>query len=201
MLVSLIICFAIIVVDQITKFCFYGMSQSIIGDFLWFESTLNTGASFGMLEGGTVWFIVFSLPLVILMFFVICSKKYNFEKHFKIGVSIILGGTVGNLIDRIIFGGVRDFIYFKSINFAIFNVADIAITVGAIYLVIYSIIYIYRSSKEKNKQEQKISDEEAKKIDALKSIRDSLENNNPSSNGDSDTNEKTENEDKEETKL
>lgn len=59
MLVSLIICFAIIVVDQITKFCFYGMSQSIIGDFLWFESTLNTGASFGMLEGGTVWFIVF----------------------------------------------------------------------------------------------------------------------------------------------
>ena len=187
MLVSLIICFAIIVVDQITKFCFYGMSQSIIGDFLWFESTLNTGASFGMLEGGTVWFIVFSLPLVFLMFFVICSKKYNFEKHFKIGVSIILGGTVGNLIDRIIFGGVRDFIYFKSINFAIFNVADIAITVGAIYLVIYSIIYIYRSSKEKNKQEQKISDEEAKKIDALKNIRDSLEN-NTSSNGDGDTN-------------
>ena len=138
MLVSLIICFAIIVVDQITKFCFYGMSQSIIGDFLWFESTLNTGASFGMLEGGTVWFIVFSLPLVFLMFFVICSKKYNFEKHFKIGVSIILGGTVGNLIDRAMYGAVIDFLDFhiKTLHWPAFNIADSAVFIGvAIYII------------------------------------------------------------------
>ena len=155
MLIAFIISVLIIVIDQITKFCLYGMSCSLIGDFLWLESTLNTGASFGMLKNGTVFFIIFSLPMIAIMIWLIISKKYNFGKFFKITLGIMLGGTIGNLIDRIAFGGVRDFIYFKSINFAIFNVADIAITVATIMLVVYLLMQLFKKKddiKDKNKE-------------------------------------------------
>ncbi|MBQ3158356.1 MAG: signal peptidase II [Clostridia bacterium] len=149
MLVAFIISIVIIIIDQVTKFCLYGMSCSLIGDFLWLESTLNTGASFGMLKNGTVFFIIFSIPMIALMIWLIVSKKYDYGKFFKITLGILLGGTIGNLIDRIFFAGVRDFIYFKSINFAIFNVADIAITVATIMLVVFLFLEMFKKKGEK----------------------------------------------------
>ena len=151
MIIAFIICAIVIVLDQVTKVCLYGMSCSLIGDFLWLESTLNTGASFGMLKNGTLFFIIFSIPMIALMVWLIISKKHNFGKFFKITLGILLGGTIGNLIDRIAFGGVRDFIYFKSINFAIFNVADIAITVATIMLVIFFVLELFKK-KDKEKE-------------------------------------------------
>ena len=151
MIIAFIICAIVIVLDQVTKVCLYGMSCSLIGDFLWLESTLNTGASFGMLKNGTLFFIIFSIPMIALMVWLIISKKHNFGKFFKITLGILLGGTIGNLIDRIAFGGVRDFIYFKSINFAIFNVADIAITVATIMLVIFLVLELFKK-KDKEKE-------------------------------------------------
>lgn len=149
MLVAFIISIVIIIIDQVTKFCLYGMSCSLIGDFLWLESTLNTGASFGMLKNGTVFFIIFSIPMTALMIWLIVSKKYDYGKFFKITLGVLLGGTIGNLIDRIFFAGVRDFIYFKSINFAIFNVADIAITVATIMLVVFLFLEMFKKKGEK----------------------------------------------------
>lgn len=149
MLISFIICAVIIIVDQVTKYCIYGMSYSVIGDFLWVESTLNTGASFGMFKDGTIFFILFSIPMVVIMFYLIISKKWDYGKFFKITLGVLLGGTIGNLIDRIFIGGVRDFIYFKSINFAIFNVADIAITIATIMLIIYVLIAMFKKKEEK----------------------------------------------------
>lgn len=146
MLTSFILAVAVVIVDQLTKYFIYGMSQSLIGDFLWIESTLNKGASFGMLQNGLIFFIIMTIPAVAIMIWLICSKKY-LNKFNKICLGIILGGTIGNFIDRCFLGGVRDFIYFKSINFAIFNVADMAITIGVIMLIIGLIVQIFKKRK------------------------------------------------------
>ena len=61
----------------------------------------------------------------------------------------MLGGAVGNLIDRIMLGGVRDFIYFKSINFAIFNVADICVTIGGCLFAIGLIVNLVKSNNSR----------------------------------------------------
>lgn len=154
MLIAFIICAVVIILDQVTKFCLYGMSCSLIGDFLWIESTLNTGASFGMLKNGTLFFIIFSIPMIAIMIWLIISKKHDYGKFFKITIGILLGGTIGNLIDRIFFAGVRDFIYFKRINFAIFNVADIAITVATIMLVVYLFVEMFKKKEGKEEAEK-----------------------------------------------
>ena len=155
---ALIIAGLVILADQLTKHFLYGISMSLIGDFLWIEEAFNTGASFGMLKNGTVLFIAISTPLILAMIWVLLSKRKEFTKFLKICVGILLGGTIGNYIDRIWLGGVRDFIYFKSINFAIFNVADIAITVGSIMLATYLIIDIVKGIR-KEKQKKNISEE------------------------------------------
>ena len=81
------------------------------------------------------------------MIYVICSKKWLKTKIEKIALGLLLGGTIGNAIDRLVFGGVRDFIYLKFINFAIFNVADMAITIGAILFCV-SIIFLRDRKKD-----------------------------------------------------
>lgn len=144
------ICTAIaIVADQLTKHFIYGtVSRSVIGNFLWFESTLNTGVAFSWFEGGGWIFIALSLVFSAVFVYLIVSKKYFKSKTEKICFGFILGGTLSNVIDRIIFGGVRDFIYFKFIDFAIFNLADTAIVLGAIVLCVYVLV---QSIKKDNK--------------------------------------------------
>lgn len=70
-----------------------------------------------------------------------------------------MGGTLSNLIDRIIFKGVRDFIYLKFINFAIFNIADMAISFGVIVLCVFIFVYDLKSGKEENIASEKLSNE------------------------------------------
>ncbi len=152
MIIALICSAVIIGFDQLSKFLIYGSTaRSIIGNLLWFESTLNTGVAFSMFSGAGIVFIIISSLASALMLYLIISKKFLKTKCEKIIVGIILGGTIGNLIDRIIFQGVRDFIYLKFINFAIFNVADMAITLGVIALcVYYLVVSIKKEKKDKN---------------------------------------------------
>lgn len=150
MTVAFILSAVCVAVDQLTKWFLYGKSCSLIGDFLWLEPGFNTGASFSILSNATLFLIIFSIPVIALMIYFIISNKVSKSKFFKIALGIILGGTIGNLIDRIAFGGVRDFIYFKSINFAIFNFADIFINIGVYLLVgfiIYSAVKEFKKSK------------------------------------------------------
>ena len=158
MIIAFIIAILTIVVDQLTKYFLYGKSFSLIGDFLWIESPeLNTGASFGIFKGNTLVLAIISIPMIALMIYFICSKKHYNSLFFKISVAFLLGGTIGNLIDRLWLGGVRDFIYFKSINFAIFNFADIFINIGVYSIIIYMIIDLFK--KDKKKKQSKKDDE------------------------------------------
>ncbi len=135
---------AIVAADQLTKFLIFGTpARSILGEVLWFQSEKNTGAAFSFLAGNNWFFILFSSLMCTLILWLLFSKKWFDLKLEKVSLAIILGGAISNLVDRIIYSYVRDFIYLKFINFAVFNVADMAITIGAILLVI-SILFLQK---------------------------------------------------------
>ncbi|MEG2618267.1 MAG: signal peptidase II [Bacilli bacterium] len=109
----------------------------VIKNFLYLVFTINNGAAFSILQG-KLWFLIV-ISLIMLIYLIIESLKYikNNNKRVCLPLSFIIGGLIGNLIDRIYFGYVRDFISFQigSYNAPIFNVADIFLVFGAIYLV------------------------------------------------------------------
>lgn len=90
----------------------------------------NTGAAFSMLEGQRIFLIALPfLVIVALIIYIIVKKPKN--RWLMLSFSMIISGGVGNLIDRIRLGYVIDFLDFRLINFPVFNVADIWVTLGA----------------------------------------------------------------------
>lgn len=148
MILSIIILVAVIGFDQLSKWLIFGTpSRSIIGDLLWFQTEKNTGAAFSMLSGNNLLFVIITSVACILLCYVLFSKKLFTKKLEKISLALILAGAISNLVDRIIFAYVRDFIYLKFINFAVFNVADMAISIGAVLLVI-AILFVKEKDTE-----------------------------------------------------
>lgn len=102
----------------------------------------NFGAAFGMLQNQKMFFIFMAVIILFFIAFVLVKtpehKKYN---AMHICLVLIAAGAVGNMIDRIQFGYVVDFIYFILIDFPIFNVADIYVTVGTALLIIFILFY------------------------------------------------------------
>lgn len=145
------IIFGIVALDQLTKIIFDSVNYSVLGDFLWFYSTQNDGAAFSMLEGGRWWFIAITIPIVIVLIYLMISGKLFKSTFFKVTLAVMIGGIIGNLIDRIIFGYVRDFIYLKFINFAIFNIADMALTLSCVMLFIFVIFFSGNEDSKKAK--------------------------------------------------
>ena len=126
----------IVLIDQLTKYLmFYNKKLFINKDFLLFKLDFvkNYGAAFNILSGSRVFLslisIIFSILLIYLIF-----KKDTFNKFDLYSYSFILGGTIGNGIDRIYRGFVVDFINLNIINFPVFNIADISINIGFIIL-------------------------------------------------------------------
>ena len=142
----------VIVVDLVTKILLDGKSLEVIKGFFGFESVHNYGASFGMLSGAKIFFIALAVVFMIgmILFDLFYNKNFRSNGWYKVGFTLILGGLIGNLIDRIFLGYVRDFIHLEFINFPVFNIADIALTVGCVCLAIF-LIFCYRF--DKNEQE------------------------------------------------
>ena len=145
----------IVAVDQITKVIagnvFKEDSVSVIKNVFYFVYTENTGAAFSMFSGKKWLLIGFvSIVMAVMLYLLISDRIKN--KLFEAGLWMAVAGGIGNLIDRILKGYVVDFIYFSPINFPVFNVADIFITVGAGILLLSLILDI---AKEKNKNTAK----------------------------------------------
>ncbi len=161
MIIQLLIVLAAVAFDRLTKIWMLDFLTQNNGYFaLWpkvFSLTLveNTGAAFGMLKGGRWFFIILTLAVLfsLIVYLVVSRKKIGWL--FKISTAMIIGGAIGNLIDRIDTGVVVDFFYFELINFAVFNVADSFVTIGAILLGI-SILFTHDFDDEnKLKNESK----------------------------------------------
>ena len=137
---------AIVTLDQLTKIIFMEFSAVLIPDLLVFVPKLNDGAAFSMLGGERIFFIVFTVIALYFMFYLLITRKWSNNTFFRITLSVMIGGVIGNFIDRIVVGAVRDFIYIPPFKF-VCNVADIAITVACVMFVIY--VFFIRDKEEK----------------------------------------------------
>lgn len=107
----------------------------------------NTGAAFGIFSKSTTFLIVVSVVIVLCMICIDLMLKAN-TKTFTIGFGLIMAGAIGNLIDRIALGYVRDFIMFDFWKtFPVFNFADSCIIIGAVLVCIH---FIFLSKKAGN---------------------------------------------------
>ena len=137
----------VFVLDQASKFYFEGalnLYQQIvvIPDLFSWTLAYNTGAAFSFLAGQSGWqrWLFALIAIVVSVVLVVWLKRLKpSETWLAIALALVLGGALGNLVDRVLFGHVIDFILVHWQNrwyFPAFNLADSAITVGAIMLVI-----------------------------------------------------------------
>lgn len=148
---KILIVFVVIGLDLLTKEIFYGTDYKILPYLIGVRSVsgLNTGGAFSMLSDSTWLLIVVSVIFVVIIAIFDMINKIQ-SKTYGIAIAFIVGGAIGNFIDRIFLGGVRDFIFFEFWpSFPTFNVADSFLFIGTVLMLIY-IIFIYKS-KEKEK--------------------------------------------------
>lgn len=133
--------FATIILDQLTKWWAIGFcaSERIITSWLSCELSYNRGISWSMLAShDTFTFVLVSCVIVVVIgFFAHFTYQLYKERQPLAGPALILGGAISNLIDRVVHGGVVDFIvmHYGSWSWPVFNVADIAICLGVFLLV------------------------------------------------------------------
>ena len=126
----------IVLIDQFTKYLmFYNNKLFINKDFLLFKLDFvkNYGAAFNIFSGSRILLSLISIFFSTLLIYLI-FRKNTLNSLDLYSYSFILGGTIGNGIDRIYKGFVVDFINLNIINFPLFNIADISINIGFIFL-------------------------------------------------------------------
>jgi len=133
-----VIAIIIILIDQLSKhymvtYLSNGNSCHILGTILEFTLVKNKGAAFGILQNQTLFFIIITLMVTIALVYLLINVPGQF--YAKLALSFILGGAVGNLIDRVRLGYVIDFIHI--IYWPVFNVADMFIVTGSILLAVF----------------------------------------------------------------
>ena len=140
----------LLVLDLVTKAVFEGKFITLIKGVFSISSTHNTGAGFSIFSNQTVFLLVITGIFLVLFSLFLFFDKDKKTKLWWICVALIYSGAIGNMIDRIMFGYVRDFLYFELINFPIFNIADICLTVG---ITLFAINFLFLQPKI-NKGEQ-----------------------------------------------
>lgn len=146
----LIISFVIIFIDQLTKyFAVEYLKQSppvvLIDNFLQFNYVENYGAAFGILQNKQFFFVIMTVIVIIGILFYVGMKK-NLTTLTKVSLFIVIGGALGNFIDRIRLGYVIDFIdvkFWGFYDFPVFNLADSSIVVSAIIISILVLLDKY----------------------------------------------------------
>lgn len=140
----------LVVIDQIVKILVISklalqQSITIINNFFNITYVRNTGAAWSILSGNVLLLIMISvLALVVIYYYLIKDKELN--KIDIVSYSMLIGGIIGNLIDRIVHGYVIDYLDFKifNYNFPIFNIADTLIVISIIIIGISLIVGEYR---------------------------------------------------------
>lgn len=127
-----------LLLDQLTKFLIKQNFQSnqsipIIKNIFHLTYITNTGSAFGLFKGFNIFFIILSIIVIIAIFYYL-KKFIKNEKLLQFAIGLLLGGTIGNLTDRIIYGAVIDFIDFRI--WPVFNFADSAVTISILFLVV-----------------------------------------------------------------
>jgi signal peptidase II len=147
---------AIVLLDQVTKYLIVStmpLNQSIplISGFFNLSHINNYGAAFSILQNQKLFLIITVCFVSMVVIFLLI--KYRKQGHwlFLTSLAMILGGGIGNLIDRLQYGYVVDFIEFRLIKFPVFNVADISVVCGSILLILYVLLVEPKIASNKEK--------------------------------------------------
>lgn len=135
----------LILADQLTKV--WAVEQlhnanrviSVIDGVFEFRYLENRGVAFGMMQGQTWLFIPITLVITIFLIVLLFRSPMRRNKLFGFSAAMVMAGAIGNLIDRVAYGYVIDFLYVKLIDFPIFNFADCCVVVGACLLLVFFI--------------------------------------------------------------
>lgn len=144
--------FILAVLDQISKMAAAKALKGNSGIPIWKDVLElyyleNTGAAWGLFEGARIFFLIVTIMIFILIVLFIIRIPFSKRMIPLLIDAILLGsGAVGNFIDRIMLGYVRDFIYFKFIDFPVFNMADVYVTIG-ICLFVFLIFFVYKDDE------------------------------------------------------
>lgn len=154
MLPWLALAFILVIADQFTKVLILGYyrlgDSTTITSFFNIVRAHNTGAAFSFLASADGWqrWLFTGIGIAATLFIVYLLKTHAGQKLFCFALACVLGGAVGNVIDRMLHGYVVDFLQFHWANrwyFPAFNVADMAITVGAASLILDELLRVRRS--------------------------------------------------------
>lgn len=126
----------VVIVDRLTKYLvcrnfFEGQSVRVVPGLFHVTLVLNSGAAFGIFKGRSIFFVVLTAVIIVFICFYVWRGQCK-DLLMLTALSLILGGAVGNLIDRVVFGYVIDFLDFRI--WPVFNIADASITIGAFIL-------------------------------------------------------------------
>lgn len=136
-LISTIVVFIDILSKILVKnFLLLGHKNKIIDNFFYITYVKNTGAAWSIFSSVTILITIITLIIVAILIYYIINHTLN--KIETVSYALILGGAIGNLLNRIMYGYVIDFLDFKIFNYdyPIFNIADISIVIGVFLLII-----------------------------------------------------------------
>ncbi|MCC8072835.1 MAG: signal peptidase II [Clostridiales bacterium] len=144
---------AIVSFDQVTKYLaktylYQNDSVVFIDNFIEFTYAENTGIAFSMLSGGRWFLIILTGVLIVGLLFVMFTKTGQRNLWLFWSLGVLVSGAFGNLIDRVFLGYVIDFINPLFVNFAVFNIADCAVTLGSVSLIAYLIYDVFKKEKK-----------------------------------------------------
>ena len=140
----IILTIVFLIIDVISKLVISNLfdvndSIMVIKNFFYITYVRNTGAAWSIFSGKTLGLIIISLIIILFIIYYIYKNKPRYKIE-KIGYSMILGGALGNLYDRVIYGYVIDYLdfYILGYSYPIFNLADSFIFVGVVLIIIYT---------------------------------------------------------------
>ncbi len=127
-----------------------GQTLDFIPGFMNFHYVENTGAAFSLFSNATPFLAVVSAVMAVVLIVFLWKYRNIKSNLFRLSMCFIIGGAIGNLIDRVFLGYVVDMLEFSFVNFAIFNVADSFACIGAVMLAIF-IIWFWDKHQKKEK--------------------------------------------------
>lgn len=157
----LLVVLGVIVCDQVSKRIIVATKPTgvtVIPHILNFTYITNDGAAWGMLDDHRWVFMLMSVIGIIAFSLYLFGKKQG-HRWIDIGLAFVIGGGIGNMIDRVFLGEVVDFLETAFMDFPIFNVADSFVCVGAAILLVALVVDIIREEKQ-SKEQKKVSHEE-----------------------------------------
>ena len=160
-MLPIIILTILVAIDQITKLIVVERlmpisTYPVIPGILSFTYLENRGAGFGILQGARWFFVAVTIATLIAIayYYIKLPKKKPFN-YVRIGLVIIAAGAIGNGIDRLLNGFVVDFLHLRFINFPVFNIADIYVTIGAVLLAVLALFFVKESDLNEMKRSKK----------------------------------------------